>query len=47
MARAIESLLADSDLRKRLSESGRERAKEFSWARTAEATIASYERALA
>ena len=47
MARAIESLLADSDLRKRLAESGRERAKQFSWARTAEATIASYERALA
>ena len=47
MARAIESLLADADLRKRLAEAGRERAKQFSWARTAEATIASYERALA
>ena len=30
-----------------LAEAGRERAKQFSWARTAEATIASYERALA
>jgi glycosyltransferase involved in cell wall biosynthesis len=47
MARAIESLLADADLRKRLAEAGRERARQFSWARTAEATIASYERALA
>ena len=47
MARAIESLLADADLRTRLAEAGRERAKLFSWSRTAEATIASYERALA
>ena len=47
MAHAIESLLADADLRTWLREAGRERAKEFSWARTAEATIASYERALA
>jgi glycosyltransferase involved in cell wall biosynthesis len=46
MARAIESLLADGDLRKRLAEAGRERARDFSWARTAEATIRSYERAL-
>lgn len=47
MAHAIESLLADADLRKRLAEEGRERARQFSWARTAEATIASYERTLA
>jgi glycosyltransferase involved in cell wall biosynthesis len=46
MARAIETLLADADLGTRLAESGRERAKEFSWARTAEATIASYERVI-
>jgi glycosyltransferase involved in cell wall biosynthesis len=46
MARAIESLLADGDLRTRLAEAGRKRAQEFTWARTAEATIASYERAL-
>jgi glycosyltransferase involved in cell wall biosynthesis len=45
MARAIELLLGDADLRARLAESGRERAKQFTWARTAEATIASYERA--
>jgi glycosyltransferase involved in cell wall biosynthesis len=46
MARAIESLLADGDLRERLAKAGREGAKQFSWARTAEATLASYERAL-
>jgi glycosyltransferase involved in cell wall biosynthesis len=46
MARAIESLMADGDLRTRLAEAGRERARAFSWARTAEATIRSYERAL-
>jgi glycosyltransferase involved in cell wall biosynthesis len=46
MARAIESLLADGDLRARLAELGRVRAREFTWPRTAEATIASYERAL-
>ena len=46
MARAIESLLADGDMRKRLADAGRKRAKEFSWTRTAEATVASYERAL-
>ena len=45
MAHAIESLLADANLRTWLREAGRERAKDFSWARTAEATIASYERA--
>ena len=45
MARAIELLLGDAGLRTRLAESGRERAKQFTWARTAEATIASYERA--
>jgi glycosyltransferase involved in cell wall biosynthesis len=47
MARAIESLLADADLRRRLAEAGRHRAQQFSWTRTAEATLASYERALA
>jgi glycosyltransferase involved in cell wall biosynthesis len=46
MARAIESLLTDDDLRTRLGEAGRVRARDFSWARTAEATIRSYERAL-
>jgi glycosyltransferase involved in cell wall biosynthesis len=47
MAHAIESLLADDDVRQRLAVAGRERAKQFSWARTAESTLASYERALA
>ena len=47
MARAIESLLGDAGLRTLLAEAGRERAKHFTWSRTAEATIASYERALA
>lgn len=46
MARAIESLLADDDLRARLIQAARERARAFTWARTAEATIRSYERAL-
>jgi glycosyltransferase involved in cell wall biosynthesis len=46
MARAIESLLADSRLRARLARAGRKRAREFTWARTAEGTVQSYERAL-
>jgi glycosyltransferase involved in cell wall biosynthesis len=44
---ALERLLADSALRARLSEAGRERAAGFTWRRTAELTAASYERALA
>ena len=44
---ALERLLADSELRSRLSEAGRERAAAFTWRRTAELTAASYERALA
>jgi glycosyltransferase involved in cell wall biosynthesis len=47
MARAIETLLTDTDARSRLAEVGRTRAKEFTWNRTAVSTIASYERALA
>lgn len=47
MAHAIESLLADSSLHERLAEAGRQRAKQFTWSRTAEATLESYERALA
>jgi glycosyltransferase involved in cell wall biosynthesis len=47
IARQIESVLADADLRARLAQAGRRRAKRFSWARTADATLASYERALA
>jgi len=47
IARAIETLLADGDLREQLARAGRRRAKQFSWARTAETTLAAYKRALA
>jgi glycosyltransferase involved in cell wall biosynthesis len=43
---AIKRLLDDGDLRERLCERGRERAATFTWARTAELTLASYRRAL-
>jgi glycosyltransferase involved in cell wall biosynthesis len=44
---ALERLLADRDLRRRLGEAGRRRAAErFSWARTTEATLAAYEAVL-
>lgn len=44
---SIERLLADAELRVRLSIAGRERAKEFSWKRTALGVLESYERAMA
>jgi glycosyltransferase involved in cell wall biosynthesis len=44
---AIRSLLGDEDLRTRLVERGRDRVRLFPWDRTAEATLASYRRALA
>ena len=44
---ALERLLSDADLRDRLGAAGRERAATFTWRRTAELTVASYERALA
>ena len=47
IAAAIERLLQDSALRDRLRAAGPEQAKKFSWQRTAEGTLASYERALA
>jgi glycosyltransferase involved in cell wall biosynthesis len=47
MTRSIERLLADATLRERLRRAGPERARRFTWERTAEATLASYERALA
>jgi glycosyltransferase involved in cell wall biosynthesis len=47
MAAAIHSILADADLCERLVHAGRQRARKFSWELTAEATIESYERALA
>ena len=46
MTRAIERLLADAALRNRLRRAGPERAQMFTWDRTAQATITSYERAL-
>jgi len=44
---AIRRLLEDETLRRRLAGAGRERAGTFSWRRTAEATLASYNRAAA
>jgi glycosyltransferase involved in cell wall biosynthesis len=46
MARAIGSILVDADLRERLRGQGRERARLFSWEKTAAATLRSYERAI-
>ena len=43
---AVERLLSDDQERERLSEAGRRRAAAFTWERTAELTVASYERAL-
>jgi glycosyltransferase involved in cell wall biosynthesis len=43
---AIERLLGDPAERRRLSAAGRERAAAFTWERTAELTVAAYERAL-
>jgi glycosyltransferase involved in cell wall biosynthesis len=45
---ALERLLADGELRRRLGEAGRERVRErFSWPAVTEATIEAYERVLA
>ena len=46
LADAIARLAADDVLRAKLSDKGRARAAEFSWARTARATIETYRRAL-
>jgi glycosyltransferase involved in cell wall biosynthesis len=43
---ALERLLGDAELAARLADGGRARAAAFSWRRTAELTVASYERAL-
>ena len=43
---AINRLLTDNDLRSRLVALGRERVRLFPWERTAEATVASYRRAV-
>jgi glycosyltransferase involved in cell wall biosynthesis len=47
IAGAVRRLLEDDELRRRLARAGPERARAFSWARTARATLESYERALA
>ena len=47
MTGAIERLLTDEALRERLAATGREQAARFTWQRTAEGTLRSYERALA
>jgi glycosyltransferase involved in cell wall biosynthesis len=44
---AMERLLTDRELANDLAERGRERAKAFSWERSARETLGSYERALA
>jgi glycosyltransferase involved in cell wall biosynthesis len=46
IARAIGSLLEDRELAAAVAGRGREQARRFSWTRTAELTLASYERAL-
>jgi glycosyltransferase involved in cell wall biosynthesis len=46
IAHAVERLLDDAQLRARLTAAGREQAARFTWRATAEATLASYERAL-
>ena len=43
---ALRTVLGDAQLRERLVARGRARAAEFTWERAAEATLASYERAL-
>jgi glycosyltransferase involved in cell wall biosynthesis len=47
MTGAIERLLVDAKLRKQLAAAGRDQAARFTWQRTAEGTLRSYERALA
>ena len=47
IAGAIERVLGDGDLADRLRSAGRARAATFTWRRTAEGLLASYERALA
>jgi glycosyltransferase involved in cell wall biosynthesis len=46
IAAAIERLLGDRALAERLAAAGRERAAAFTWERTAQLTLAAYERAL-
>jgi alpha-1,3-rhamnosyl/mannosyltransferase len=46
MAGGIQTLLTDNQLRASLIRAGRAREKEFTWARSAEKTLAVYEEAL-
>jgi glycosyltransferase involved in cell wall biosynthesis len=46
VTRSLAELIEDQALRTRLIAAGLERAKQFTWARTAEATVASYRKAL-
>jgi alpha-1,3-rhamnosyl/mannosyltransferase len=46
IAKALERLLNDGDLARRLIDAGHEQAERFTWRATAAATLASYERAL-
>jgi glycosyltransferase involved in cell wall biosynthesis len=45
VTRSIRRVVEEPELRRRLAEAGRAQAARFSWERTAEATLASYERA--
>lgn len=47
LAHALERILGDTDLRHELINRGQERARSFSWATTAQATLALYRRVLA
>jgi glycosyltransferase involved in cell wall biosynthesis len=47
IAREMGSLLDDADRRAQLGEAGLARAREFTWAASAEAHLASYARAVA
>jgi glycosyltransferase involved in cell wall biosynthesis len=47
IAGALRRVLTDAELRQRLARRGLEQARRFSWAATAHATLAAYERALA
>lgn len=46
VTQALARLTGDDDLRARLADAGRERAREFTWQRTARTTLDSYARAL-
>jgi glycosyltransferase involved in cell wall biosynthesis len=47
IAKTIDQVLGDAELRARLTAAGPPRAAEFSWERAADQTVASYEKVLA